>query len=122
MEQWGQDKSWLYCSTYSGASSDINQKVTFPNATTLSSDFHLYALEWYSDHMVFFIDGAQVARSNFDTTSPFYTGKFYIVLDVAIGGTMGGTIGDASAFPMEMVLDYVRVYSQLSLPFPCTLN
>jgi len=112
MEQWGQDKSWLYCSTYSGAASDINQKVTFPNATTLSSDFHVYALEWYSDHMVFFIDGAQVALSNFDKTSPFYTGTFYIILDVAIGGNMGGTIDDAGGFPMDMVLDYVRVYSQ----------
>jgi beta-glucanase (GH16 family) len=112
MEQWGQDKSWLYCSSYSGAASDINQKVTFPNATTLSSDFHVYALEWYSDHMVFFIDGAQVARSNFDKTSPFYTGTFYIILDVAIGGNMGGTIDDAGGFPMDMVLDYVRVYSQ----------
>jgi beta-glucanase (GH16 family) len=112
MEQWGLDKSWLYCSTYSGAASDINQKVTFPNATTLSSDFHVYALEWYSDHMVFFIDGAQVARSNFDKTSPFYTGTFYIILEVAIGGTMGGTIDDAGGFPMDMVFDYVRVYSQ----------
>ena len=112
MEQWGQDKSWLYCSTYSGASSDINQKVTFPNATTLSSDFHVYALEWYSDHMVFFIDDVQVARSNFGTTSPFYTGMFYLILDVAIGGTMGGTIDDVNGFPMDMVLDYVRVYSQ----------
>jgi beta-glucanase (GH16 family) len=113
MEQWGQvDKSWLYCSTYSGTASDINQKVTFPNATTLSSDFHVYALEWYSDHMVFFIDGAQVARSNFDKTSPFYTGTFYLILEVAIGGTMGGTIDDAGSFPMDMVLDYVRVYSQ----------
>jgi beta-glucanase (GH16 family) len=109
MEQWGQDKSSLYCSTYSGSSGDINQKVTFPNAIT---DFHVYALEWYSDHIVFFIDDVQVAQSSFDTTSPFYTGEFYIVLDVAIGGTMGGTIGDASAFPMDMMLDYVRVYSQ----------
>jgi beta-glucanase (GH16 family) len=112
MEQRGQDKSWLYCSTYSGTSSDINQKVTFPDATTLSSDFHVYALEWYSDHMVFFIDDVQVAQSNFDTTSPFYTGKFYIILDVAIGGTMGGTIDDVNGFPMDMVLDYVRVYTQ----------
>jgi beta-glucanase (GH16 family) len=112
MEQWGQDKSWLYCSSYSGASSDINQKVTFPNATTLSSDFHVYALEWYSDHMVFFIDGAQVARSDFDKTSPFYTGTFYIILEVAIGGTMGGTIDDAGGFPIDMALDYLRVYSQ----------
>jgi beta-glucanase (GH16 family) len=62
--------------------------------------------------MVFFIDGAQVALSNFDKTSPFYTGTFYIILDVAIGGNMGGTIDDAGGFPMDMVLDYVRVYSQ----------
>jgi hypothetical protein len=53
-----------------------------------------------------------VARSNFDKTSPFYTGTFYIILEVAIGGTMGGTIDDAGGFPMDMVLDYVRVYSQ----------
>ena len=114
MEQWGQDKTWLYCSTYAGgASGDIgNQKVTFPSATTLSSDFHVYALEWYSDHMVFFIDDAQVARSNFDTTSPFYTGTYYLLLDVAIGGTMGGAIDNAGGFPMDMVLDYVRVYAQ----------
>jgi len=114
MEQWGQDKSWLYCSTYAGgASGDIgNQKISFPNATTLSSDFHLYALEWYPDHMVFFIDDVQVARSNFDTTSPFYTGTFYLILDVAIGGNMGGAIDDAGGFPMDMVLDYVRVFQQ----------
>ena len=114
LEQWGQDKSWLYCSTYAGgASGDIgNQKVTFPDATTLSSDFHVYALEWYSDHMVFFIDDVQVARSTFDATSPFYTGMYYLILDVAIGGTMGGTVDDAGGFPMDLVLDYVRVYSQ----------
>jgi beta-glucanase (GH16 family) len=112
MEQWGQDKSWLYCSTYSGTSSDIKQQVTFPSATTLASDFHVYVLDWYSDHMVFFIDDVQVARSNFDTTSPFYTGTYYLILDVAVGGTMGGTIDDARGFPMDMVLDYVRVYSQ----------
>jgi len=114
MEQWGQDKSWLYCSTYAGgASGDIgSKKITFPNATTLSSDFHLYALEWYSDHMVFLIDDVQVARSDFDGTSPFYTGTFYMILDVAIGGAMGGTIDDAGGFPMDMVLDYVRVYAQ----------
>ena len=112
MEQRGQDKSSLYCSTYSGASSDIKQQVPFPDASTLSSDFHVYALEWYSDHMVFFIDGVQVARSNFDATSPFFTGTYYLILDVAIGGTMGGAIDDAGGFPMDMVLDYVRVYSQ----------
>jgi beta-glucanase (GH16 family) len=112
MEQLGQDKSWLYCATYSGTSSDIKQNVTFDNSTTLSSDFHTYALEWYPDHMVFFIDNQQVARSNVDTASPFYTGTFYLILDVAIGGNMGGTVDDTGGFPMDMVLDYVHVYTQ----------
>jgi hypothetical protein len=53
----------------------------------------------------------QVARSDFDTTSPFYTNNFYLIFDVALGGEMGGAI-DNDAFPMEMVLDYVRVYTQ----------
>jgi len=114
MEQWGQDKSWFYCSTYAGgASGDIgNQRVALPDATTLSSDFHVYALDWYSDHMVFSLDGVPVARSDFNTTSPFFTGTYYLILDVAIGGTMGGTINDAGGFPMDMVLDYVRVHAQ----------
>jgi beta-glucanase (GH16 family) len=114
LEQWGQDKSWLYCSTYAGdASGDIgNQKAKFTNATTASSDFHLYALDWYPDHMIFFIDDVQVARSDFRTSSPFYSNNFYLILDVAIGGTMGGAIDDTNGFPMDMVLDYVRVYSQ----------
>jgi hypothetical protein len=37
---------------------------------------------------------------------------YYLILDVAIGGTMGGTVDDAGGFPMDLVLDYVRVYSQ----------
>jgi hypothetical protein len=113
MEQWGQDKSWLYCSTYAGGvSGDIgNIKVSLPEATNVSSDFHVYALDWYADHMVFFIDDVEVARSDFDSTSPFYTNTFYLIFDVAIGGEMGGTIDDANGFPMDMVLDYVRVYA-----------
>ena len=110
LEQWGQDKSWLYCSTYAGgASGDIgNKKITFPDAT---SDFHVYALDWTTTHMSFFIDDAEVTHADFNASSPFATNTFYLILDVAIGGTMGGTIDTSSGFPMDMVLDYVRVYA-----------
>lgn len=112
MEQRGQDKTSVTCSTYSDSQNDLSKKVTFPTPTTLSAEFHTYALEWYVDHMVFFIDDKEVARREFGASSPFATdnNNFYIILDVALGGSMGGTIDD-TAFPMDMVLDYVRVYA-----------
>lgn len=112
MEQRGQDKTSVYCSTYSDSQNDLSKKVTFPTTTSLSAEFHTYALEWYVDHMVFFIDDKEEARREFGASSPFATdnNNFYIILDVALGGNMGGAIDDA-AFPMDMVLDYVRVYS-----------
>jgi beta-glucanase (GH16 family) len=114
LDQYGQDKSWFYASanagTAMGSGSTGNVKYTFPNATTASSDFHVYSLDWTSDHIVFQVDGIEITRTTYATSSPFYTTPEYLVLDLALGGNMGGTI-DSSAFPMDMVVDYVRVYS-----------
>ena len=114
VEQYGQDKSWFYSAanagTAAGSGNTGNVKYAFPNATTASSDFHVYSLDWYTDHLVFQVDGIEITRTAFATSSPFYTVPEYLVLDLALGGNMGGTI-DSSAFPMDMVVDYVRVYS-----------
>jgi hypothetical protein len=43
-------------------------------------------------------------------TWPFYR-DFYLILNLAIGGTWQGANGiDDSVFPVQMVIDYVRVY------------
>jgi beta-glucanase (GH16 family) len=119
MEQYGgqQDKSWYYASAYAdnsaGSGDKRNIRYEFPDATTASTDFHIYSLDWYTDHLVFQVDGIEVMRTSFGTNSPFYTTPEYIVLDVALGGDMGGTI-DPNAFEagmMDMVVDYVKVYS-----------
>jgi beta-glucanase (GH16 family) len=114
MEQHGQDKSWFYASAIAGSgngSGDTgNVKYTFPDATTASSDFHVYSLDWYADHIAFQVDGIEIRRTAFATSSPFSTIPEYLILDLALGGTMGGAI-DTTAFPMDMMVDYVRVYS-----------
>jgi beta-glucanase (GH16 family) len=114
MEQYGQDKSAINSTAFAGGgpgSGDVGPaKYTFAEGTSASSDFHLYSLDWYADHLVFQVDGAEVTRSTFDKTSPLYSIPEYIVLDVALGGDKGGAI-KASQFPMEMIVDYVRVYS-----------
>ena len=114
MEQYGQDKSAINCTAYAGSvpgSGDVGPtKYPFTQDTSASSDFHVYSLDWYADHIVFQVDGNEVTRSTFDRASPLYNIAEYIVLDVALGGDKGGAI-DASQFPMEMIVDYVRVYS-----------
>jgi beta-glucanase (GH16 family) len=114
MEQYGQDKSWFYsqvsAGNAAGSGSTDSIQYTFPNATTASADFRLYSLDWYSDRVVFKVDGNLIMTSNYDPSSPLYSVPEYIILDVAIGGSMGGTV-DNNGFPMDMVVDYVRVYS-----------
>ena len=114
MEQYGQDKSWFYVNAIAGGANGSgdtgNVKYTFPDATTASSDFHVYSFDWYADHIVFQVDGIEITRTTFAASSPFHTIPEYLILDLALGGTMGGTI-DNSAFPMDMLVDYVRVYS-----------
>ena len=114
VEQYGQDKSWFYVSATAGSGSGSgdtgNVKYTFPDATTASLDFHVYSFDWYTDHVVFQMDGIEITRTAFATSSPFYSIPEYLILDLALGGNMGGTI-DPNAFPMDMIVDYVRVYS-----------
>ncbi len=114
LEQYGQDKSWFYSSAYAddapGSGNQRNVRYDFPNDTTASRDFHVYAMDWYSDHVVFQVDGHEIMRTSYGASSPFANTPEYIILDVAVGGNMGGAI-DPEGFPMDMVVDYVRVYS-----------
>jgi beta-glucanase (GH16 family) len=35
---------------------------------------------------------------------------FYLLLNVAVGGNLGGEVEEETVFPQAMVVDYVRVF------------
>lgn len=78
----------------------------------VSTAFHVYGLEWDSTQMIFTVDGVEHYRYNPATknsnTWPF-DAKQFIILNVAMGGNMGGTI-DPNFTQSTMEIDYVRVY------------
>ena len=39
-----------------------------------------------------------------------FNNPFYLLLNLAVGGNFGGTVGDDTVFPQDMLVDYVRVY------------
>jgi beta-glucanase (GH16 family) len=82
--------------------------------TGATTGFHDYALEWRPGRIDAYVDGRRYFTSLDDGGGhdawPF-TKKFYIILNLAIGGGWGGAQGvDATIWPQKYVIDHVRVY------------
>ena len=78
------------------------------------ADFHVYAVEWFADHMDFFVDDKKYFTFNNEgkgrDTWPFDQPHF-LILNAAVGGDWGGQQGiDDSIFPEAFFVDYVRIY------------
>ncbi|MDH3416739.1 MAG: glycoside hydrolase family 16 protein [Gammaproteobacteria bacterium] len=85
-------------------------------ATDATADFHIYALEWDATEMRWYVDGVLYSMQNTwsTTAAPFpapFDENFHILLNVAVGGNWPGAPNAATAFPVTMEVDYVRVYS-----------
>lgn len=81
---------------------------------TAEEEFHLYAIEWDSTKIDFFVDSTQYFTFENDGSGadawPFDQPQ-YLILNLAIGGGWGAAQGmDESIFPQRMEVDYVRVY------------
>lgn len=93
------------------------QKGNQQEVLTCSDEFHVYAIDWKSDEIDFFIDGEKYHTFvNTGTGNPSewpFDQSFYLIFNIAVGGNWGGAKGvDPSIWPQRMEVDYVRVYSQ----------
>jgi beta-glucanase (GH16 family) len=76
---------------------------------------HIYALEWHSDRLDFFVDEKKYftyakEKDAKEDAWPFDQ-PCYLILNLAIGGAWGGQRGiDETIFPQRFEIDYVRVY------------
>lgn len=79
----------------------------------LSGDFHTYAVDWNEDRLVWYLNGeqyAKVTREEAEQEGDWVFDKpFYLVLNLAMGGVLGGEIPEATTYPQRLVVDYVRV-------------
>ena len=107
-----------YGTIHSGNVSDATQNTAtggtyvLPSGN-LSDGYHLYALDWAKDSIVFSVDGHVYETITPSTVTsgglwPF-DHDFYVIFDLAIGGGWAGP-PNASTFPASMYVDYVRVY------------
>lgn len=88
------------------------KKAFFPNPY---DKFHTYTLVWSPEKMDFWIDENMYNSftNEHKTTAEWpFDSPFYILLDLAVGGNLGGQKGvDNTIFPAAMEVDYIRVYN-----------
>ena len=80
-----------------------------PNACTA---FNNYQLRWEADRIVIGVNGAEyftfMNPNNGDRNQWPFNAPQYLILNLAMGGDLGGTI--STPLPAQMEVDYVRVY------------
>ena len=116
MEQRGQfsniTHSTLHGPGYSGGNG-ISAPYGLKNAR-FDTDFYVYAVEWGENYVDFFVNNYLFKRLT-PTDVPgewVYNQPFFLILNVAVGGSFVGPPNNNTPFPGAMHVDYVRVYKE----------
>ncbi len=118
MEQTGDDPDHIFGTLHYGGSFPQN---TFSGSGTnlptgsANAEFHTYAIEWQLDEIRWYIDDELYAVQSawFSQSGPYpapFDVDFHMLLNLAVGGNLPGNPDGSTVFPMDYVIDYVRVY------------
>jgi beta-glucanase (GH16 family) len=86
----------------------------FVSGPPLSDGYHTYALEWKKNSLTFIVDGRVTGTyTSADTGSRgwVYNQKFFLILNLAMGGTYAGEYIDPGLNQAQLHVDYIRFYS-----------
>ena len=83
------------------------------SAGKFSDAFHVFELEWDEDKFTWYVDGEQFASMliTSDELSEAHN-EYFLLLNIAVGGTYSGRPNDNTVFPQHMLIDWIRVYQK----------
>jgi beta-glucanase (GH16 family) len=119
MEYRGQEPTVVHGTVHGpgySAGRGVSARYAIPSGR-LDDDFHVYSVEWeegvirwYLDDELFHVVTRTTVQGRGDWV---FDHPFYIILNVAIGGTFsGGAPTPDVRFPQSMLVDWIRVYEQ----------
>lgn len=103
--------------------SAIGTAYHLPSGEKFADRFHTFGILWSPKLIRFYVDDPSNVYAAYTPRSlppgavwPFDSGKFFFLLNVAVGGTWPGPPDKATVFPQTMLVDYVRVYAEPGPP------
>jgi len=104
---------------YNGGSS-IHAQYNFPAGQRIDTDYHVYGVIWGPDLVQYYVDDYTHPFASFTPanmprrgTWAFDGHPFFMLLNLAVGGSWPGPPNASTPNPSNMIVDYVRVYQGL---------
>lgn len=122
------NRTTIHTASTGGRGLQPNGHYSFPSGQTNNTALHAYGVIWSANMMQYYVD---------NPTTPFYVttasdlsasdtwpfnAKLFLLMNVAVGGTLGGTPGASTPNPGIMTVDYVRQYQPSAIAAPMLGN
>lgn len=108
MEHRGNQQDVIHGSLHFPENSGGNAISRTTDVSGVSEEFNLYTVEWTEDQILFAVNNQVYHVFENNSMLPF-NDSFYIILNVAMGGTFGGDV-DPDFDRSSMEVDYIRIY------------
>ncbi|MGI8330054.1 glycoside hydrolase family 16 protein [Actinomadura scrupuli] len=118
MENIGREPKRIHGSLHGENGYDATKSHELPGHQALADDFHVFAADWFPDHIAFSVDGRTYSvKHKADEPGGWnFDQPFYLLLNLAVGGDWPDAPDSTTVFPQQMVVDYVRVFSAAPAP------
>ena len=101
---------------YSGQAGISGSRIVGPS---LGRDFHLYSMVWEPGRIRWYVNDElyhTVTPADLDGKPWVFDHDFFLLINVAVGGTASVEPASSSTFPQTMLIDYIRVYAPAPAP------
>ncbi len=99
--------------------SNLGTQFNFPAGVTAAT-WHTYGMIWSKGSVAYYVDDPSQPYATYTPSSisgfsgsvwPFDSGPSFLLLNLAIGGDWPGSPDSSTPFPSQMLVDYVRIYT-----------
>ncbi len=122
MENIGKEPSTVHATVhgpgYSGGNG-IGKGIDLPASARFSDEFHIYAAYWSPEWIEFSLDGRPyftvTLKSLPEGAGWAFDHPFFVILNLAVGGSWPGNPDATTTFPQDLTVDWVRVWEHAAL-------
>jgi beta-glucanase (GH16 family) len=115
MENVGQNPGVVHGTVHGpGYSGSSGVTASHDAGGSLAGGFHVYSVNWERDTIRWFLDDelySTVTPADLRGKPWVFDHDFFLLVNVAVGGTLPGNPDPSVTFPQTMLIDYIRVYA-----------
>ena len=112
LEYIGREPGRVFTSLHTPASHGNTVNTRKTRIENIEDGFHDYKVIWTSKYIEFFVDGQQLYKFTpkvYDEEHYPFRKDFYFLINMAVGGNLGGAEIDDSALPDKFYIDHIKV-------------